>query len=96
MTDKPIGPAAAAREIDRQYATWMTEVTARAKRLDAIEAIILKHCPQDKAVGELVKVSRRLSEWVRGLAGECLKEDVRKLLKDFETALADHEKVNNE
>lgn len=48
MTDKPTGPAAAANEIiDAYNLEALTET---------IEAIILKHCPQDKAVEKLVEV----------------------------------------
>lgn len=65
MTDKLTGPSAAAGEIDNQYATWMTQVTARAKRLDAIEAIILKHCPQDKAAGKLVEALKECISWIQ-------------------------------
>ena len=78
---------------------WVEKAAAEiacisAMRSKDVEAIIEKHRPpEEKAWGELLKVSRRLSEWVRGLAGERLKEDVRKLLEDFEAALAEYERV---
>lgn len=81
MTDKCTGPAAAAAEI----------ACISVMRSKDVEAIILKYCPEDRMMEELLKVSRRLSEWLRGLAGECLKKDVRKLLEDFEAALTDYE-----
>lgn len=58
--NKLTGPAAAVREIDNQYAAWEQESmqgdhTFGQDRLDAIESIILKHCPDDKSAGKLVE-----------------------------------------
>lgn len=70
MTDKPTGPAAAAREIclivhksvrfvenpdDPELAAVTVNVTS-----EDIETIILKHYPEDK-VGKLVEAARRVT-----------------------------------
>ncbi|GAF75028.1 unnamed protein product, partial [marine sediment metagenome] len=59
MPSKYTGPAAAAEDVDHQYGDWdlddahNRDHTFRPERLKVLEAIILKHCPQDKAVGGL-------------------------------------------
>jgi len=56
----------------------------------AIEAIILKHCPEDKAVREILAILKRLDKWGwAGLADP--PEPISDILKDTRAALSDYE-----
>ena len=71
MTDKPTGPAAAAKEIDKLQEEWFTTRLAGEdmphpdERMPAIEAIIFKHCPEDGVVRRLVYLSKIILEDLR-------------------------------
>lgn len=57
MTDKPTGPAAAARELwePLKKVFQAANLTPNPNMETNIEAIIKKHCLEDKAVGKLVE-----------------------------------------
>lgn len=61
MTNKPTGPAAAAREI-RLFVIKASGSFSFIERIEAtnIEAIILKHCPEDNAVEGLVRAHQEI------------------------------------
>lgn len=61
MTDKQTGARAAAEEIYYFAVNRMVGVENRTWSKDNIEAIILKHCPQDKAV-ELVEALKKIKD----------------------------------
>lgn len=108
MTDKRTGSAAAAREIDKFQYKWDFDKLMHIRydhpepeeRVPAIEAIILKHCPEDKA-GKLVealksiasiqppKADPRFYELNSGPVGV-----IAKMVKEAQDALAEYEKVN--
>lgn len=110
MTDKLTGPAEAAREIDKLQEEWFCrQITSREpnreERASTIEAIILKHCPQDKAVDGLVEAlkafvdafGKRKPERMYTRNGTYSFPDVvtisTKIAEIARTALAEYEKV---
>lgn len=94
MSDKPTGPAAAAREIDRQWDEWHSwhylhfpphSLPSVKEREKTIEAIILKHSFEDRAVGLLVEACK---EFVRKV--ECGEARSRRSYAQMKAALAEH------
>ena len=88
MNDKLTGSAAAAREIENTLGLIGFDET--------IEAIILKHCPDDKAVGNLVKVCKATNHLCHALL--ISRENVtcqliREIANASAVALAEYEKV---
>ena len=65
MTDKPIGPAAAARELwePLKKVFQAANLTPDPNMETNIEAIILKHCPEEKAAPELLEIAAKALEW---------------------------------
>ena len=88
-TDKLTGPAAAAWEI-----TDLIDIAFccehRNKRHDVIEAIILKHCSEDKAVEMLVEAARSVVDIFHT---ESKTYEAMAMVMKLETALANYEKV---
>lgn len=88
MSDKPQWLAVAMEEIERQYAAWDKGC------LDTIEAIILKHCPEDKAVGKLVEacqdVKLRMANYIH-FSKPPDKYFLREMYKIIQDALSEYE-----
>jgi hypothetical protein len=63
MTDQQQGARAAAEEIYYFAADRISGGTIKPWSKDNIEAIILAHCPQDKAVGKFVGIMLNICEW---------------------------------
>lgn len=97
MNNKPTGPAAAAREIviyeEEHYGKIAPGYPGPDKSAEqqAIEAIILKHCPKDKPIGKLVDILRRLATWGRG---DAVRETLLSIIEDAQAALAEYEELN--
>jgi len=66
MPDKPTGSAAAAREIAAYEEEHYGKISPgypgpnKSAEQQAIEAIIDKHCPEDKAVGKVLEAARNV------------------------------------